>query len=50
MNILHSVNYNINSMCSKFIEVCLKIDNTITAEKIIQIDLHGNTKEKFAIG
>ena len=25
-------------------------DNKITAERIIQMDLHGNTEEKFAIG
>ena len=41
---------NIKQICSKLVEICLKIDNNTTAEKIVHMDLCGNNEEKFAIG
>jgi len=41
---------NIKYICSKLVEVCLKIDEKTTAEKIIPINLHRNSNEKLAIG
>ena len=41
---------NIHLICSKLIDIYLKIYGKKTAAKIIQMDLKGNCDEKFAIG
>ena len=42
--------HNIQKICSKFVENCIKIDKIISTDNMLHMDLQGTFEEKFAIG